>query len=357
MRVGFDAKKAMRNYTGIGNYSRRCIHAVEALGADVRLFYGRLPVLGELWRNLFQWLSVRRQHIDVYHGLSNELPFGICWSGAKTVVTIHDLIFLRIPESYPWLQRQILKLKTRYACRVADRIIAVSEMTRRDIIHYYGVDSTRIDVIYQSIDEIYRRQLTSEQLQDVSQRYGLPGRFILCVGTIQQRKNQHTLVRALPLLPEDIHLVLVGKEEPYSAVVRRTADELGVSSRVHLFTHVPTADLPAFYQLASVFACLSRFEGFGIPLAEALASGKPVIGAVGSCLEEAGGPDSIYLDPDDANGLASIVNDIIHTPERFVTMTTNGKGYSQRFTDEHLGHQLMHLYEQISTSSHPWNRS
>lgn len=350
MKVGFDAKKAVRNHTGIGNYSRRCIRAVENEGAAVSLFYGKLPVLGELWRNFFQWWSIRRQHIDIYHGLSNELPFGIRCSGAKSVVTIHDLIFRRIPETYGWFQRQVLNVKTRYACRVADKIVAVSEMTRQDLIRLYNIDPSRIEVIYQSIDDQYRQPLSPEQLQAVSDRYQLPSRFILCVGTIQMRKNQHTLVRALPLLPPDIHLVLVGREEAYGEIVRQTAKDLGVSDRLHIHKGVPTEDLPAFYQRALVFTCLSRFEGFGIPLAEALASGTPVIGATGSCLEEAGGPDSIYLDPDDYEGLASSISSILADDQRRLLMVSRGREYAQRFSDLFLGQQLTALYQRLIPS-------
>lgn len=350
MRVGFDAKKAIRNHTGIGNYSRRCIRAVEEAGAEARLFYGRLPVLGELWRNLLQWWSVRRARIDVYHGLSNELPFGIRFSGVRTVVTIHDLIFLRLPQSYTWLARKILYVKTRYACRVADRIVVVSKMTRQDLVSYYGIDPSRIEVIYQSIDERYSQPLTDEQLETVRRRYDLPARYVLCVGTIQMRKNQHTLVRALPLLPADVHLVLVGKAEAYVQVVQQTAAELGVSSRVHILQGVPTEDLPALYRLASVFACLSRFEGFGIPLAEALACGTPVIGATGSCLEEAGGPDSVYLDPDDYQGLAAAVAKLLADPNAREQMVRRGRAYAQRFSDKSLGQNLMNLYHRLLTS-------
>ena len=350
MRVGFDAKKAVRNHTGIGNYSRRCIRAVEALGVDVHQFYGHLPVLGELWRNFLQWRSVRRAGVDVYHGLSNELPFGIRWSGAKSVVTIHDLIFLRFPETYGWLQRQILRLKTRYACRVADRIVAVSDMTRRDLIRYYKIAPERIEVIYQSIDDAFRHELSAAELQVVAERYQLPKRFVLCVGTIQTRKNQHMLVHALQLVPSDVHLVLVGKEEPYADLVRQTADELGVTSRVHILKSVPTADLPAIYQLATLFACLSRFEGFGIPVAEALASGTPVIGATGSCLEEAAGPDSVYLDQDDYRGLAATVCRLLDDPRRRKQMASHGRVYAQRFSDEQMGRQLLDLYHRLITS-------
>lgn len=347
MKVGFDAKKAIRNHTGIGNYSRRCIRAAEETGAETELFYSSVPVLGELWRNFLQWLSVRRQHIDVYHGLSNELPFGIRWSGAKSVVTIHDLIFLRLPHTYGWLQRHILKIKTRYACKVAHRIVAVSEMTKHDIVHYYGIDPSRIDVIYQSIDDAFRKTLDDNQLQAIAQQYHLPHQFILCVGTIQQRKNQHTLVKALPKLPSNIHLVLVGKEEEYANLVRQTAQELDVASRVHIYNGVPSDHLPAFYQLASVFACLSRFEGFGIPLAEALASGTPVIAATGSCLEEAGGPDSIYLGPDDVEGLTQSVLKIISDKDFADNMVRKGRDYSLRFTDERLGQSLATLYHSL----------
>lgn len=347
MKVGFDAKKAVRNHTGIGNYSRRCIQAVGQLGVEVRQFYCGVPLFGEIWRNCLQWIDVRRSHVDVYHGLSNELPFGITWSGVRTVVTIHDLIFLRMPETYSWLQRKILSVKTRYACKVADRIVAVSEMTKYDLINYYHVAPSRIDVVYQSIDDTYRCMLPDEQLQLCAQRYDLPDCYILCVGTIQERKNQHILVKALPLLPANVHLVLVGKEEAYSERVLQTAEELGVASRVHIYKGIPSVDLPAFYQLATVFACLSRFEGFGIPLAEALASGLPVIGATGSCLEEAGGPNSVYLSPDDFEGLAREVNNLLTDKSRREMMATQGRAYSLRFADKQLGDNLMAVYRSL----------
>lgn len=345
MTLGFDAKKAIRNHTGIGNYSRRCIQSVRAAGHDVRTFYCGTPLLGELWRNCLQWLSVRRSQVDVYHGLSNELPLGIHWSGARSVVTIHDLIFLRYPSTYSWSQRHILRWKTRYACRMADRIVAVSEQTKRDIITFYGIEPSRIVVIYQSIDDAYRQPCDAAWQADLRERYCLPDCFILCVGTIQTRKNQHTLVEALQLLPEDVHLVLVGKEEAYGAVVRQRAHELGVDRRVHIFQGVPTTDLPAFYRLASVFAYPSRYEGFGIPVVEALASGTPVIAATGSCLEEAGGPDSIYLAPDDVHGLADAVTQLLAHPERRQHMIERGQAYAQRFTDQQLATDLIHLYQ------------
>ncbi|MCR5819841.1 MAG: glycosyltransferase family 4 protein [Bacteroidaceae bacterium] len=345
MRIGFDAKKAMRNHTGIGNYSRRCIRAVEEAGCESRLFYGRVPVLGEFWRLFLQWMSVAREKIDVYHGLSNELPFGIRWSGVRSVVTVHDLIFLRFPETYGRLARLILRLKTRYACRVCDRIVAVSEMTRRDLIHYYNIPPERIEVIYQSIDDRYRERLPDDRLRECARRYNLPECFFLCVGTIQERKNQHTLVRALSHLPSDVHLVLAGKAEAYVETVKKTAEEEGVADRVHIYSGVPTEDLPAFYQSARAFACLSRFEGFGIPIAEALASGTPVIAAKGSCLEEAGGPDSIYLDPDDYVGLAQHLTAILTDPATAEKMAERGRDYSKRFTDRALGESLVSLYK------------
>ena len=348
MKVGFDAKKAIRNHTGIGNYSRRCIQAVKQSGTETQEFYCGIPLLGEIWRNCLQWLSIRKSRVDIYHGLSNELPFGITWSGTKSVVTIHDLIFLRLPETYGWLQRLILNAKTRYACKAADRIVAVSEMTKRDLVNYYRVAPERIDVVYQSISDIYRHTLSDEDLKACAQRYHLPDCYMLCVGTIQERKNQHTLVKSLPLLPGNVHLVLVGKEEAYANLVRQTAEELNVGSRVHIYTGVPSSDLPAFYQLATVFACLSRFEGFGIPLTEALASGLPVIGATGSCLEEAGGPHSIYLSPDDVEGLAQRVNMLLTDKELRETMSKQGKTYSLRFTDEQLGCGLMSIYRSMT---------
>lgn len=372
MKIGFDAKKAVSNLTGIGNYSRRCINgigqlwpetdlvlfaphknnakAVRELTAKVRYVHpqrkGALPLLW--WRNKGMCDDIKREGVDIFHGLSNELPFGIDKAGCKTIVTIHDLIFRLLPHTFGLADRKILTAKTKYACRTADVIVAVSECTKRDIIRLYGTPEEKIRVVYQSISGLFRHDVTEETKKEVREKLSLPERYLLCVGTIEERKNQATVVKALQHLPEDYHLVLVGGGKGYASVVKETAQQLGVASRLHILRGLSNMELPAIYQMAETFVLLSRYEGFGIPIAEALASGIPVIAATGSCLEEAGGPDSIYVNPDDDKGVAENVLRIATDKSMRERMIERGKEYSLLFTDEHQAEELAKIYAWVS---------
>lgn len=372
MVIGFDAKKAVSNLTGIGNYSRRCIDGISQLMPDSQLLLfaphkTNPKAIGELtsqdrarmvhphkkgalhllwWRNWGMVSDIKQQGIELFHGLSNELPFGIHrLEGCKSVVTIHDLIFRILPHTFGWADRMILTAKTRYACKHADCIIAVSECTKRDIMRLYGIPGERIKVIYQSISEAYRQPLSKEQLSAVRAKYSLPEKFILSVGTIEERKNQATVVRALQHLPADYHVVLVGRSTAYIKSVLATANQ--VSNRVHIVSHVSNADLPALYQMARVFALMSRYEGFGIPVVEATASGVPVIAAKGSCLEEAGGPDCIYLAPDDAEGIAKATLQLDANEALRQQIIQRSHHYSEQFTDSAQAKALLEAYHSL----------
>lgn len=377
MRIGFDAKKAVTNFTGIGNYSRRCLSALaegypeeqlllfeprhrnDAYIPDKGNAIAVMPPRGlghglfyEFWRCRLVCAELRRRQVDVFHGLSNELPLGIHRSGVRSVVTIHDLIFLRHPETYGWLARHILTFKTRYACKHADCILAISEATKRDIVELYGVPESRIRVVYQSIDSIYWQPVDEDLKAEMRQTYALPGRFVLCVGTVEQRKNQLLVVRALPSLPRDVHFVIVGRATPYQDELLREAESLGVAARLHIYNNVPTHHLPAFYQLAAVLCFMSVYEGFGLPVAEALASGTPVVAATGSCLEEAGGPYSLYVAPDDADGLQRAVSRILDDDRLAADMRDKGRQYAVRFSDVYHGQALMRIYQSLMNGLH-----
>lgn len=371
MNIGFDAKKAIVNLTGIGNYSRRVVQALSgeypsdglflfgphkqpaapiAAASNVRFVYP--PVFGgkltyELWRNRFLRGNLRKYDIDVYHGLSNEIPMGLDRSATRTVVTIHDLIFLTRPETFKPAMRIKLRKKTLYACRHADRIIAISRRTADDIIRFYRIDPSRIDIVYQSIDPVFFNPVSDADKADVSTRYNLPERFILCVGTIEQRKNQELIIKALPSVDRNIHTVIAGRPTPYQQQLEDMARRLGVEQRIHFINGLPNSDLPALYQLAYVFCLPSVYEGFGLPVAEALASRVPVIAATGSCLEEAGGPDSIYIDPADETALATAIRSITEDTELKNRMIRKGIEYVTRFSDSAMAKGLMNTYSRI----------
>lgn len=374
MKIAFDAKRAAQNRTGLGNYSRFIIRILSQQGSDELHLYipnpRHCPFLAEiptvkqlhlhfpikapwrkmrsLWRVWGVTADVRHDCLDIYHGLSNELPLNVRSMGCKTVVTVHDLIFLRHPEFYKPIDRWIYNLKFSRACRNADRIIAVSEFTKRDIIHYYNIDKEKIDVVYQGCDPAFAAPISNEKLVEVRERYGLPERFVLYVGSIEERKNARLLIDAAEKASkagQTFDVVLVGRPTTYCQHLKYDLETMTCRNRCHFFHSVPFADLPAFYHLATLFVYPSVVEGFGIPMLEAITAGIPAIGCKGSCLEEAGGPASIYVAPDDSNTLASTIIRLLNDDNERQRMIDAGHDYARRFADDRLRNELMNVYQ------------
>ena len=375
LRVGFDAKRLVRNATGLGNYSRTLVSDLSALpeaSLDLRLYApdegrddlrrsvpegprvhyayppGHPSALGKaLWRSRGVVRQLLSDGVQVFHGLSGELPLGLRQSGIKSVVTIHDLIFLRHPEYYhPW-DRAIYTWKFRQTLRQADRIIAISLQTRRDIAQLGGVDEAAIDVVYQSCHPRFSSVLAPHRLASVRERLSLPQHFFLSVGSIEERKNLMLAVEALPHLPGFLHLVAVGKATPYADKMLRRAQGLGVASRVHLLHGVADDDLQALYQMAEVFVYPSRYEGFGIPIIEAIHCRLPVVAATGSCLEEAGGPDCLYVSPDAPDALADAIVRLRPGAADREERIRRSLLYVQRFQGRSVAAQVADIYRQL----------
>lgn len=377
MKLAFDAKRITHNGTGLGNYSRFVVNALadgfpnnschlyspdkgkDHLRAlvpereNVIYHYPGSSPLGALskdwWRTYGIVRDLKREKPDVYHGLSNELPFGLAKAGIPSVVTIHDLIFVRHPQFYKPVDRAIYNFKFKKACLLADKIVAVSEMTKKDIIHLYGIPEEKIEVVYQGCNASFAQPVKQDKLSEVKHKYHLPEVFILNVGSIEPRKNLLLIVKALKQMGKDIPLVAIGKRTPYADVVEQYVRENNMEGQVTLLSNIPFEDLPAFYRLASLFVYPSFFEGFGIPILEALNSGTPVIAATGSCLEEAGGPDSVYVNPKDANDLSEKINLILTTSAQAEHMREAGREYAGRFKSEVIAGDLMEIYRRITS--------
>lgn len=370
MKIGFDGKRAANNLTGLGNYSRSLILQLSEVFHQNQYFvyspkvkqtkqinqffeqkniFLKLPEKGKfLWRSYGIRKQLLKDKIDIFHGLSHEIPFGMRRLPIKTIVTIHDLIYLRFPSNYKYIDRQIYDFKGKYACKNADHIIAISERTKNDLIECYQIDPSKIEVIYQTCDESFKQQSSQETKDAVLKKYQLPEKYILNVGTIEPRKNLLLIVQALPTIDPAFKLVVVGKKKAYANLVLQEIERLGLQDRVIFLKDIPFADLPSIYQMASVFVYPSFYEGFGIPVIEALYGSIPVVAATGSCLEEAGGPDSLYVDPKNAPALADAINSVLQSPERAVNMKNKGLSYVQKFNPSALTRQLMDCYTNIA---------
>ncbi len=383
--VGLDAKRIVRNGTGLGSYGRTLVNDLKAdEGLNLRLYAPdagrddlRMQVTEQpnlhfvypdmianpslfltpftslykpYWRTHGIVGQLRRDGVQVFHGLSGELPIGIRKSGVKSVVTIHDLIFLRHPEYYNWIDVQIYRWKFLKTLKEADRIVAISECTRRDIAEYGGIPEERIDLIYQSCASRFNNGEQPLRLEEVRLKYELPERYVLSVGSIEERKNTLLAVRALHWLPGEVNLVLVGRHTRYADKIMQVAAQENLSDRVQLLHNVPDEDLPAIYQQAETFVYPSRYEGFGIPIIEAIRMQLPVVACTGSCLEEAGGPDNLYVDPDDPEQMAMAIMKVLAGAEGREGRIERSNEYVRRFENTGAAFRFSELYASLLAS-------
>jgi glycosyltransferase involved in cell wall biosynthesis len=371
MKIGFEAKRAFQNFTGLGNYSRFVIktlaenqsqnqyflYAPKAVKNPRTTFLFNLknvfirtaPIkfLKSYWRSKGVIKDLKRDEIELFHGLSHEIPRGLKNVNIKSVVTIHDLIYLRYPRYFKWLDRKIYDFKFRSACKNANKIIAISEQTKRDIIRFFEIDSKKIEVIYQGCDDAFNIIISADEKLKIKKKHNLADEFLLCVGSIEIRKNQLLILKALNLLSPKINLVLVGKKTEYIEILNDFITKNKLGNRIKILSDVSFQDLPTIYQLAKIFIYPSRFEGFGIPILEALNSGVPVIAATGSCLEEAGGPSSIYVSPDSEEELSQAILRLWDNISFQNEMILKGKEYALNFKEKKIANDLLELYQNI----------
>ena len=374
LNIGIDAKRIVRNGTGLGSYGRTLVNDLAQYPLRLNLYApdrGRDDLRTQIvdrpnvafvyptskfsilnsglsksyWRSRGIVADLKRDGIQLYHGLSGELPIGIRRSGIKSVVTIHDLIFLRHPEFYNPIDVQIYKWKFRQTIKEADHIIAISECTRRDILEYGAglVSESHITLIYQSCAQRFSTPLTSHLSPLTSQL----DRYVLSVGSIEPRKNTMLALKALHHLPDDVSLVLVGRHTAYTDKLVAYARANGLEHRLRILHGVPDADLPALYAGAEAFVYPSVYEGFGIPIIEAIRCGLPVVACTGSCLEEAGGPDSLYVAPDDAEGMADAIRRSLKGADGRQERIQRSMDYIQRFDGKDVAGQVFQLYQQL----------
>lgn len=359
MKIAFDAKRFFHNASGLGNYSRDLIRMLSSYFPDHQyLLFAKskskrgqeileLPNVEFHEISSGKWARQRKMGVDaqnagadIFHGLSGELPWSWNAEPIKKVVTIHDLIFERFPQYYSFFDRKIHLWKFKKACHQADLVIAISEQTKRDIIQFLHIPEEKIKVIYQGCHQSFKEQPTEEFLFFVKDKFSLPHRFILNVGTIEVRKNLQNVIKALK--GTAIPLVVVGKKTKYQKVILKEIERCGVE--VHFLEGVSMAELAAIYHLADMMVYPSFFEGFGIPVIEALFTKTAVITSNTSSLPEAGGPDSLYIDPKNSNDLRAKILFLWDNEAERKRRAEKGFQFVQKFSDEGIATELMQAY-------------
>jgi glycosyltransferase involved in cell wall biosynthesis len=367
MRIGFDAKRAFFNFSGLGNYSRNTIRSMGTRFPEheyflyipknkyriqngefekhtlvyPKSFAGRN--FSWLWRSYWLGRKLREDGIELYHGLSNEIPFDMPRPGVRSVVTIHDLIFMRYPQWYNPIDRGIYIRKASHAAHKADRIIAISGQTSSDIQEFIGVPPEKIQVVYQGCNPSFYSRVDASEKSRLKEKYTLPGDYLLYVGTIEPRKNLLKIIQALEMDSLDIPLIVIGRATPYLEKVRQFIREHSIRN-IFFLRDVPNEDLPGLYQMAKIFIYPSRFEGFGIPILEALSSRTPVITSKGGCFAETGGKSTAYVDPDSAEELAATIRKILDDSQLQDSMKKYGFEHALQFTEDRITDNIMQVY-------------
>lgn len=371
MRIGFDAKRAFNNHRGLGNYSRDTIRIMSSSFPENQHFLytpkidASIPFncpdnakiilpnskigksLSALWRSFGIVSEIKKDKIDVFHGLSHELPWGIEKTMTRSIVTMHDLIFVTQPELYPAFDRKMYRIKYFHSCKIADKVVAISKQTKQDLIELAGIDESKIHVVYQGCSPIFLHKCTEERKQHVRAKYNLPENFMLNVGAVEKRKNQLLILKAMKANNIDMPLVIVGKETEYAKTLHDFIDSNHMQKSVLMLHNVDFQDFPALYQSASLFIYPSLSEGFGIPIIEALHSNVPVVTSNQACLRESGGTGSRYVSPTDETDLANAIEEILCNRNLQQEMIGKGKEHVKDFSDETIAKSLMDIYLSI----------
>jgi glycosyltransferase involved in cell wall biosynthesis len=280
---------------------------------DLAIRRTRLPTVHPfsriVWEQVVAPFVLARARPDLLHGMAFSLP--LAWPG-PSVVTIFDLSFLRYPGRLPAARRLYLSWMTRVSARRARRVIAISESARFEIGALLGVPLANIDVAYPGVDAGYH-PLPPDEVAAFRAGQGLPDRFILYLGTLEPRKNLETLVRAFARLPQrgEVKLVLAGGRGWQTGSLFELVEELALSDDLLLPGYVPGNSLPMWYNAAEIFAFPSVYEGFGMPLAEAMTCGVPVVASNTTSLPEAIGPGGIMCPPTDVDAWVASLSHLL----------------------------------------------
>ncbi len=366
MKIGYDAKRAFENQTGLGNYSRDLINTYSLSNPkfQILLFASKIfqnkrldflrcrdnikivkpknffyRFFQSIWRSFGILIDLKKEKVDIFHGLSHEIPFGIDKTKIKTVVTIHDLIFLRLPQYFNIFDRLIYYCKVKYACKRSDKIIAISNQTKSDIMKFFKIDCKKIEVVYQSCNPVFK----SHKKNMVKKDLGLPKNYILYVSSIEERKNLLPLIKVLKKMKYK-NLVVIGDGKDYKEKCINYIKNNNLQKRIFFKHNLNLEEIAIAYRNASILVYPSIYEGFGIPIIEALYSKVPVITTKGGCFEEAGGTYTKYVDTKNTDEIVSAIKEIEDNPTIRKKMIDNGYAHAKTFCDKSVNEKLNNIY-------------
>ena len=372
MNIGIDAR-LLCNGTGIGRYTRSLFFALARRQSQTDTYFllfdrdyppGQIPALPSnfraltahcqtrmLWTNWHVPRLLRQHGIEVYHGVCNfELPVR---KACRYVVTIHDLVPLFFPKLVPKKHRLFFELFMKRAAHTADLIITDSEHSKQDIVRYLNVPAEKIRVIYLGYEPSVPHGDDPPRLAAILKRYGISQPYLLFVGVIEPKKNLARLLEAFALLRQEtsvgkeLQLVLAGGKGWFSDHLLPKVQELRLTEQVIFTGFVPEADLPDLYRGAEVFVFPSIYEGFGLPVVEAMAHGVPVVTSNGSSLPEIAGDAGILVDPHDPAAICAGIAEVLRHPGKKDRMRRAGLQRAQQFTWQQTAAATYQVYQEV----------
>ncbi len=304
------------------------------------------PLFRIMWEQTVLPLVLYRRKVDLLHALAFVAPAAI---SIPFVTTVYDLSFVHFPEAFRPFKRWYLRTLTRYSSRRASAIIAISESTRRDVIAAFGISPKKVHTVYCGVDSAFK-PLPTAQVEAFRAKHGLPERFVFRLGTIEPRKNVEGVIRAYagwrtrdPTAPP---LVIAGGKGWYYQEVFRLVEALGLTQYIHFPDYVPQADLPLWYNAASLLVYPSRFEGFGLPVLEAMACGTPVVTSNVSSLPEVAGNAAVQVSPTDTHALSQAMETVFTDAGLAQSMREKGLQQAARFSWRKAAVQTARIYRQ-----------
>lgn len=370
MKIGFDGKRFYNNHTGLGSYSRTLFHNLITLYPEQEYllfvhqkFFNKSPYAYEIyksktfvsdaprhdiWRTKGMSDDIANEGLHIYHGVSGEMPLGLP-AQVRRVVTIHDLIFMRHSEWYPYFDRLAYEKKAKYAVQHADVIIAVSEQTKADICELLKVPEEKVQVVYQTWGKAFNHVLRLEYLSYARKKYALPDDpYILFVGAITERKNLQVVCNAL-LMPEneDVPLVIVGEESAGFEKFEEFVEDNKLKGRVYIYHNIPWYEMPTFYQLARCTVYPSLYEGFGLPVIEAMRCGITAITSNNSSLKEVGAQGAVLVDPTNVEELGHAIHKVMTDQEYYNKLREEAQRFVMNFHPRKVTQQIMDIYQSL----------
>jgi len=374
-KVALDARRAVRHITGIGHYIIELAKRIPTLAPDLEfqllvdrpLPQGALPagctqvVLGRfdadsarcvrlyspLWLNTYVPRYLRQNGVALFHGTNSVIPL---WPPCKVVCSVHDVSFIELPSAYGPVYRRYMQTQVRLALRRADVVVTGSHSARKDVTELLPFCDGKVVVIHHGVGDEFREGYEDGYLRSVRSQFMLPDRYILHVGIVEVKKGIDTLLRAGANVIEAGFadaVVLAGCDGFGAREIRNLATGLGLGEKARFLGFVPQESLPGLYGQASVVAFSSQYEGFGLPVLEAMACGVPVIASESSSIPEVAGDAAVLVPPGDARRLTVALKDVLGNAELRAELRRRGLSRARQFTWAESAARHVAVYRQV----------